>query len=246
MSNFPQKRPIFRTILLALLFLPYLALADDLFVHNEPIAFSPNQKLSSGQTIGGYPILGLGSDLFIAYLKAVQTGGAEVNIPIGLAVLVDARMNKFFASVEIQANLAEHGRVIDWRDEPCKGDDFLWKRSTGGKFTDINCVTISHRTQFLPDYPTVVSATFTRYTSSARRLTYIVNINPEFFDVRRDAEPNPATNGWHKTLVQNDPKKVEFLAGMEKWATDVQDRMDKAIDQDIDAFADIPLIGSYF
>ncbi len=71
-------------------------------------------------------------------------------------------------------------------------------------------------------------------------------VNPEFFNVARDAEPDSKINGWNKDLYSNDSNKVRFLIGLEKWASDVQDRMDKALDKDPAAFLDMSSFGSFF
>lgn len=246
MKTHSQSCSTYPIFLFLLSLLSCSAFAEDLFRRFEPVSYTQYQQVLPDQTIGGYPILTLGNHLLIAQLKGFQAGGGEVPLPLGFAALIDLRENKFFASVLAEANLAESGRAIDWRDEPCKGDDFLWKRSTGGSFTNINCVTISTRTQFLPDYPTVLSVRFTRYGGSARRLSYNVNVNPEFFHVARDAEPDLKANGWHKSRYENDPEKVKFFAGLVKWATVVQDRMDKAFNKDLEAFSDMSSFGSFF
>lgn len=232
--------------LCAFLFYSCIGFAQDLFVSHEPVAITPLQKLAPAQTIGGYPILNLGNELVITGLKTVYAGGLDTRLPIGLAGFVDARENVLFANIFMEANLAHSGQAIDWTDEPCKKNDFLWKKSIGGNFQNINCVTISHVTKYMPDYPTVVSVRFTRYSSMARRLTYVVNINPEQFGVERDSEENWEANSWHKSRVQNDPKKVVFLTGLEKWAEDVQNKMNDAFDKKVDAFSSISPLTSYF
>jgi hypothetical protein len=223
-----------------------IGFAQDLFVSHKPVAITSLQRLAPAQTIGGYPILNLGNELVITGLKTVYAGGLDTGLPIGLAEFVDARDNAFFASIFMEANLAQSGQAADWTDEPCKKDDFLWKKSIGRNFSDINCATISHLTGFSQDYPTVVRVKFTRYSSTARRLSYIVNINPEMFGIERDAEPNWEASSWHKSHLQNDPKKVEFLAHLEKWAEDVQNKMNNAFDTETDAFSSIPPLSTYF
>ena len=243
-----QKYSTFPAFLFALLLLPCIAFGDDLFTRTDPVNYTKYQKVSPGQTVGGYPILNLGSPLVIMDLKSAPVGGMEGESPlsVGLAALADARENRLFAAVWVEANLSENGRLADWTDEPCRADDFLWKRSTGGAFNNINCVTISPLLHFAPDYPTVIGVKFTRYTTSGRRLSYIVGVNPEFFNIARDAESDPKLNSWNKERYGSDSAKVRFLAGLEKWATDVQDRMDKALGKDPEAFSDMASFVSYF
>lgn len=165
---------------------------------------------------------------------------------MGLAAFADAPKNRLLAIVNMQANLAQAGSAGDWTDEPCKGNDFLWKKSVGRAFSDINCATITHATKFLPDYPTVVRIQFTRYSSLARRLSYIVSVNPAFFGIENDPEPDWKTNSWNKEHLQKDPKKVEFVTRLEEWAETVLGRMDDAFSKKSDAFADTPPLTSYF
>lgn len=233
-------------VILALFFHGGLVSAEDLFNGAKPTSFTPLQHVARDQTVGGYPIPNLGNDLVVAELKTVRAGGVVNGIAIGLATLIDARDNRLFASIHMQANLEYAGSAIDWTDEPCKKDNFLWKKSTGGNFSNINCVTISHLTNFSPDFPTVVDVRFTRYSGSGRRLSYFVFINPEAFGIDRDAEKTWEANGWHKNLIQNDPKKVEFLSRLTKWTEDVQNRMDAAFDKKQDAFSSLPPLQSYF
>ncbi len=234
------------TMLAAVLLHTSLGYADDLFSHNKPVAFKPAQMLAPAQTVGGYPILSTGGNLVILDLRTSFAGGGDTALPMGLAAFADAPKNKLLALVHMQANLAQAGAAIDWTDEPCKGNDFLWKKSIGRAFTEINCATITHVTKFLPDYPSAVRVQFTRYSSLARRLSYIVSVNPAFFGIENDPEPDWKTNSWHQDHLQKDPKKVEFLAKLEKWAEAVLGRMDDAFNMKPDAFADVPPLASYF
>lgn len=242
MHNYFQRA----AILCALAIYSCSGFAQELFVRHKPVAITPLQVVAPAQTVGGYPVLNLGNDLLIMDLRTGSAGGGVTALPMGQAAFFDVRDNVFFAGVFIDANLEQSAQAIDWTDEPCKKDVFIWKKSIGGNFQNINCVTISHVTKFMRDYPTVVSVKFTRYSSMARRLTYVVNINPEQFGVERDSEESWETNSWHKSHFQDDPKKVAFLAGLEKWAEDVQNKMNDAFDKKVDAFSSLPPLMSYF
>lgn len=244
------KRQTHLTLLAAALFYSCIGLAQDLFVDDKPVIFSPLQKTEPTQTIGGYPVLDLGSDLLLNSLQTVYTGTGAGDgpgrIPMALVSLITAKDNVLFAVEVVHANLAQSAVIADWSDEPCKKTDVLWKKSTGGNFSNINCATISYQTGFAQQYPTMVLVTFTRYANSAKRLTYRVSVNPELFGVERDAEPKWEANSWNKDRIQNDPKKVEFIDHLSKWAEDVQNRMNNAFDKKPDAFSGIAPLASYF
>jgi len=232
------------------LFFSCAGFAQELFVDHKPIAFAPLQKIEPSQTIGGYPILNLGNDLFIDGMKTVYAGSGggdgSGRVPMGLISLIDARDNVFFANIIVHANLETSFSAADWMDEPCKKDTFLWKKSTGGNFSNINCATITYQTNFAQDYPTVVQARFTRYSASAKRLMYVVSINPVVFGIEKDTEPKWEASSWHKDRLENDPKKVEFVVHLSKWAEDVQKRMNDAFDKKPDAFSGIAPLADYF
>lgn len=236
------------TVLCLSISLPGLAHADDLFERNKPVVFQPMQMVTPDQTVGGYPIPNLGANLALIQLNVMGAGSTNggPELPIGFATMIDARQNILYAAMFMEANLGYNGSAIDWTDEPCKGDTFLWKRSIGGRFSNINCVTISPRTNFAPDYPTVIDVRFTRYGGSARRLGYTVSVNPEAFGLERDAERQPEANGWHKTRIANDPKKVEFVDRLSKWAEEFQNRMDAAFEKKREAFSTLPDLATYF
>jgi hypothetical protein len=199
-------------------------------------------------------------------LKTSYSTGSDSRLPLGRLNAVDIRDNKFFAAIDMQVNLEQSGSIGDWTGEPCKREDYLWKKSIGGKFKNINCATINHIVtyfttptgefqQLLVKFrelsvdtppPTIVRVVFTRYGSGGRMLTYSVDINPETFGIDRDIERLWGANSWHKSFVQKDPKKVQFVANLSKWAEEVQNRMDTAFDKKSDAFVGMPEFSSYF
>lgn len=260
-----KKIPLISSLgLLIGAFCTSICFAQDLFNKNEPIEIKQLQAVESGQQIGGYPILSLGNQLKIMRLKTTHSTGQASGLPLGNAYFVDIRDGKFFADIRMQGNL-ETSSMSDWTDEPCKRDNYLWKRSTGGAFRDINCAYINHITKFYVtptgDYqqylvafrdmgvelpPTIVGVEFTRYSSYGRRLQYRVSINPELFGIERDAEQLWGSNSWYKDFVNRDPKKVKFLASLTKWAEDVQNKMDDAFEKKPDAFSNIQPLTSYF
>jgi hypothetical protein len=239
---------------------------QDLFSRTEPIAFSTMQKVQPTHSVGGYPLLNIGNDLGLMHLKVTNTSGTHLGsgVPLANAYMVDIRNGIFFAGIVVQANLST-SNATDWTDEPCKREDYLWKKSIGGRFRDINCVSMNHIVRYFAaptgEYqqhrvyfmdkgiefpPTVVRVIFTRHSSRERRLIYQVDINPEVFGVDRDSGTIWGSSSWHKKFVQRDVKKVEFVANLSKWAEDVQIRMEKAFDKDAAAFVGLPEFSSYF
>lgn len=233
---------------------------DGVFSPYQATKFDPFQSVSPTHAIGGYPLIPLGNDFSLARLKV---GSSAQGTPMGYAYLFDIRNGKFFASVDVEANL-ESGRGGDWTDEPCKRDSYLWKRSTGGDFKDVNCASINHLTNFwvnpkgdfqqllvqvrqkkLQIPQTVVQIVFTRYSDRSRRVVYKVNLNPEFFGFETDPEPLWGANSWHRDFSSKDQKKSEFIARLAEWAMLVQDRMDAVFAQEKDAFGGIPAIEDF-
>ena len=217
--------------------------ARELYTGRDPTSFQFLEKISQASTMGGYPLLSLGNDPSLIHLKTSYSTGAASGLAIGNLSFVDIRDGKFFAAIDMQANL-ETGNMSDWTDEPCKRDDFLWKRSTGGAFRNINCATINHNTKYFTsptgDFqvylakfremkldipPTVIRIEFTRYSDRGRRLVYKVMLNPEMFGFERDNEALWGASSWHREFSTKDSKKVEFITALSRWAESVQDKM---------------------
>lgn len=242
-------------------------LSQELFVKRgsfsafEPIPLRPLQPIDVATTVGDYPVLKLGPELKIALAKVFYSTGAVV--PLGRVVAFGDRDKKLHVVLDMSANL-EVGNGSDWTDEPCKRVDYLWKRSTGGMFRDVNCVSINHivtyfvaptgdfqqiqrglRDDGIEIPPTVVRVSFTRYAGSSRRLVYVVDVNPEIYGIDRDSSTVWGASAWHKSVISRDPKKVEFVERLGRWATDVQDRMDRAFKGDWKAFDNVGPIDSY-
>jgi hypothetical protein len=219
------------------------------------------QKIDYKNTINDYPIINIGEDMRLFWSKVTYSTG--VVIPSGKVVIYTVKDKKVLHALEMTANLA-NGNASDWTDEPCKRDNFLWKRSLGGTFNNINCVSINHHVNYFVaptgDYqqisveakdagiefpPTMIRVAFTRFSSNGRRLVYFVDVNPEQYGVSRDATTPWGSNGWYKDFIKKDPKKVEFIANLTKWASDAQDRIELAFKKDSKAFENLKSIEEY-
>jgi hypothetical protein len=252
------KTIIFATLLSA----TSVGFAQDLFVRNEPLQMERMQKLLPSQHLRDYPILPLGGDWLYQMSKSYdsQKGG----VTFGRLAAIDIRDKKMFAGLDMKGNL-NNPRLSDWIDEPCKREDFLWKRNTGGKFKNVNCASINHWVDFTKNVtgdfqqllvyqkdigtdipPTVLMITFTRYGENGKWLSYEVAVNPEYFGVARDATSPWGTNSWHKSFIERDAQKVQFLANLIKWTEAVQDRMENAYAKKPDAFVGLKPLESYF
>ena len=208
--------------------------------------------------------MNLGNQWGLTYAKTSFSTGSASGLPLANVFAIDIRNKKLFAAIDIQANLAQMS-MSDWIDEPCKRDDFIWKRSIGGAFKNINCASISHRVNYFVTptgyfqqilgslrsaevdiTPTVVEVEFTRYTNNGRRLKYRIQINPEEFGVERDASNLWGANSWHRAFIQKDKKKTEFIVSLTRWAEEIQNRIDNAFEKNQGAFQGMPEFMSYF
>ena len=258
-KGFLMNKTIFGSLLMLVsLALSSAALADDLYEQKAPVPFTFMQKIAPGQTVAEYPILTLGNQWSLFHSKVLRTnlGGAMANISA-----MDVRDGKFFATLEMTANLQEINSS-DWIDEPCKPTHFLYKNGEG--FRNINCATVNYNTSYFAspkgDFqtylarfremnielpPTVIRIEFTRYSDRGRRLVYSIKLNPEAFGIARDSETVWGANSWNKAFIERDPKKVALVAALSKWADAVRDKMDKAFDHQKDAFDSLPPFDSF-
>ena len=234
------------------------ALANDIYEKKEPLPFTFMQKLAPGQTVGEYPILSLGNEWSLVHAK---TGTTNLGGTMAYASAMDVRDGKFFAILDMAANLHEINSS-DWTDEPCKSTHFFYKNGEG--FRNINCATVNYTTSYFAspkgDFqaylkkfremnieipPTVIRIVFTRYSDRGRRLVYDIKLNPEAFGIERDPETVWGANSWNKAFIDRDPKKVALVAGLSKWADAVRGKMDKAFDHQKDAFDSLPPFESF-
>ncbi len=244
----------------------YDASAQDLFARKS--AFSQwesvvekSQVVTERNSVGGYPVLKVDEEMRALFSKVNYSTG--VTVPLGRVYLASQKEKKFAVAIDITGNLSQ-ASSSDWKDEPCKREDFLWKRSLGKDFRSVNCVSINHvvnyfvkptgefqqmlvwfNDQGIDVPPTIVRVEFTRYAPNTRRLVYRVDINPEHYGIARDATGVWGANGWHKNFISRDQKKVDFIENLKKWAIDVQDRMDNAFDKDARAFSNLKTLTAY-
>jgi hypothetical protein len=242
---------------------PFATHAQDLFVNYEPVKLELFQKILSTNTIGNYPILPIGGNWQFMHSRKYESTGVATPVNLGELFAIDIRENKMYADIKMNVNLNQ-GNMGDWTDEPCKRDNFLYKRSVGGKFTNVNCATINHVVGYYVEptgvfqqlvvklsnngtelTPTVIRVTFTRYTNSGRRLVYEININPENFGIARDSTKVWGSNSWHKEFLDTDPKKRGFINNLIKWVDATQDNIDAAFSKKQDAFVNLKSLAFY-
>lgn len=243
-----------------------IAHAEEMFVKKSffsqyEAVVEEREPLNNVSTVGGYPILNVGEEL--TNLLSNVSDSTGVAVKMGRTVLFAVKDGKHHVSIDMLANL-ERGNMSNWTDDPCKRDDFIWKRSTGGKFSDVNCVSINHvvdyfvrptgrfeqvvvwaRKEQIEIPPTIVRVTFTRLGDGGRYLRYIVDINPEQYGIARDAATPWGSNGWYKDFINEHNDRVEFIEKLKKWATNVQDSMDEAFKKNKDAFEKLKPLNEY-
>ncbi len=241
-----------------------IASAADVFVKEEPRPFNLGDPLEVDATIGGYPIWAGEKKWRLVKVDKHDSKGID-SVSLGEVSLFQTEDKKFVAAMQVSANLSENRFGSDWTDEPCKRDDMLFKESIGGKFTNVNCVTINHVVGFFnnpsKEYaaayallkeqgidipPTVLLVTFTRYTEGGRRFVTALSINPELAGFTRDQETHWGRSPWHKSQSFNDPKKKQFIDALGVWALKFARQMDDAFKKKSDAFASIPSWRSVF
>lgn len=220
-----------------------------------------NQIISDKSTIGEYPILRTGEEMKAVFSKVNYSTG--VSVPLGRVTMFSQRDKRFLFGVDVTANLSQ-ASSSDWVDEPCKREDFIWKRAIGKSIKDVNCVSINHIVNYFVNPtgefqqilvwakdegieipPIIIRVTFTRYAPDMRRLVHTVDINPEQYGIPRDTTLPWGSNGWHKNFIGRDKKRVDFIENVKKWAVDIQDRMDAAFTKDVKAFVDVRGLNAY-
>lgn len=118
--------------------------AQDLFSRNKPIDFEFLQEIPASATIGQHPIIPTGKPHRLLFLEAHQSSGLGSGLPLGSAWLADLEGEKAVALIYLFSNLAQNIHIGEPNEELCQGDDLIWKRSSKGRFSDVNCATLRH------------------------------------------------------------------------------------------------------
>lgn len=245
--------------------LPSTGLSRELFDGRKATPHGFLDPLEERSTAGGYPIVPTGDQQQILHLEVTSSTGVGSGLPLGRAHIISARNSALSTAIDMQVNLEQDIYIGEPTDDPCKRDDFLWKRSTGGRFRDMNCASINYMVNFFKNPrgifqqylvyarensldipPTVLYVEFSRFQTTGRTLRFKVYINPEQYGFARDNETVWGAATWHKSFIARDPAKVAFVEKLSRWATDVQNRIDKAFNKDRDAYAGLPPLSAYF
>lgn len=193
-------------------------------------------------TVGGYPVPNIGYNLILFSAERRQATGPGVMKPdLGRVGFAQFRDGRLAAVLVVEANLGP-SHIERWKDEPCRGDDHLWKNERNRHTYDVNCARVS-TTGRLPSntafwvglgqeakrQQTVVPirmlrASVTRLSSPGQRLSYSLYVNPVV----------SASNSQRTSRNQD-----ALISEMITWATGVQSSMDNALAKKGDAFADV-------
>ncbi len=245
-------------LLICAVLVSQVAVAADVFDRYKPRPFNLADKLEADANIGGYPIWQGEKQWRLFNIASIDTKNSVSNVPMGRVGLFQTEGKTFIALMTVDANLAE-GSASDFTSEPCKRDDLLFKASLGGKFSNINCATINHITNFpgnpggrdaelyslikeqgVDVPPTVLRFRFTRYTSHNRVLEVSLFINPELAGFPREVEPQWGRSPWHRSQAFNDPEKKRFVDNLGAWALQFAKQMDMAFEKNNHAFTSVP------
>lgn len=247
-----------RFLVICAVFLSQAAIAADVFDGTQPRPFKLADPLELDATIGSYPIWQGEKKWRLYDIVRRDSSGMASPIPLGDVKIFQTEGKKFVAAMTVTANLAT-GSASDWNDEPCKRNDLLFKASLGGKFSNVNCVTLNHITNYpgnpggrgaelfslmkeqgVETPPTVLQFAFTRYASNQRRLSVTLYINPELAGFDRASEPQWGRSPWHSSQAFNEPKKKKFVEDLGVWALQFAKQMDMAFEKKSDAFTSVP------
>jgi len=244
-----------RLIAFTVLSISQLAFSGEMFPDGKPLTMAIGDRIEAGSTIAGYPIWN-GENKW-RYMESARWDSTGVVVGLGRVTAFQTENKQFVHVISVAGNLAS-ATARDWTDEPCKRDDYLFKASLGGPFSNVNCVSINHLTgypgnvtgkdaeafaffkgQGIDIPPTVIRVTFTRYKDNMRRYEVRLTINPEIVGFKRETETVWGQNPWHKTQAFNNPDKKKFIEELSAWSTAFAKQMDSAFDKDPNAFNSI-------
>ena len=231
------------------------AQAGELFSKNEPLPFEIGQTVKNTDTIGGYPVWDNGGKWRLLHLSVGYSTGRAMPAPLGSSYWIESKDKKMISGMLVTANLTPN-LSADWTDEPCKRDDFLFKKNLKGLHENINCVSINHLVGFMVSPtgiyqsvlgvardngieipPTVLLVSVTRYHNNGRRYVAQIAINPEADGFERATEPLWTLSPWHKSKAMNDPVKRAYIDSLSIWAEQFAMRVEKAFEKDASAFS---------
>jgi hypothetical protein len=150
-------------------------------------------------------------------------------------VISNIENKKLNMSVYINAHV--DGNSARWLDEPCKGEDFIYKNDYGMKLWDQRCTTLKlgsylqksdNKVQQISrdfyakegikhDYNNL-QLTYTQYTRSGKYLVVQFYIFPSNYGFENPTADVLVTHPWYLSNYKNDPSKVKFVNELTTWA----------------------------
>ena len=149
--------------------------------------------------------------------------------------------NQFVASVWLYAPKASTG-LSSWNDSVCQRADMLWVKQTDGNFNFPACLFINHGLPFwttVPandfdklifdwyrnnkvELPKSALAVGDRKYFSGDFINMAYAVNPELLGFTVDAGNVWANSQWHAGLINDDPKKDQYVDSLKKWAESIE------------------------
>lgn len=155
-------------------------------------------------------------------------------------VLSNIENNNLNMSVYLKAKVDDIS--ARWLDEPCKGEDFIYKNDYGTNLWKQRCLTIraSEYLQKADNKMQQISRDFyakmnlkhpynnlqvniTQYDSNGRFLQIQFYVFPNNYGLENPLVSVMAASPWHLSNYKADPKKVKFIESLKVWAEKYSD-----------------------
>ncbi len=154
------------------------------------------------------------------------------------------------------------GTSTRWLDEPCKGEDFLYRNDYGMKLWDQRCLTIRQST-FLQNSDNkvqqmareffakqgikydvdAISVRFMTYTRGGKYLYVDIATFPSNYGLTAPTAASPVTSAWHRVNFGADPQKARYVKELAEWAEKYSEVIFKSFEQEKRQNVEIPAFG---
>ena len=245
--------------ILVCLLVAWLGEAGAQIVSRDSVHLKPVGSVVQGSFVLVNKVIPLPEGEFV--LLAVQVRDAKFGsgdfarqehrlVDVALGQMVDRRLR---AGVVGTALLAERAGRFEWRDEPCKRDDTLFKLNSVPfmkRNYSQNCLLVNHSINSLSQsasgvyektaawikdqggttpIPTMLQASITRI-ELADFLQVHYGFNPDAYGCGGTTSSSWVTSAWHKSRIGKDAEKARFVEGIIEFGKAMQVRVNEAFE----------------